>query len=35
MNPDPDPLEGMGLVCLCLVSLLIIAALAAFVAFWR
>ena len=35
MNPDYDPNEGTGLVALCFVSLLIIAALAVFVAFWR
>lgn len=37
MNPDPDfdPLEGMGLVALCFVSLLTLLALAAFVACWR
>lgn len=34
-NPDFDPYEGMGLVALCFVSLLILAALAAFVACWR
>lgn len=35
MNPDFDPLEGMGLVAFCFAGLLILAALAVFVAFWR
>jgi len=34
-SPDFDPHEGMGLVALCFVSLLILAAIAAFVAVWR
>lgn len=35
MNPDFDPHEGMGLAAFCFAGLLILAALAAFVAFWR
>ena len=35
MNPNPDPLEGMHLAAFCFVSLLILAALAVFVAVWR
>ena len=35
IDPDFDPLEGMGLVCLCFVSLLILAAFAAIVACWQ
>ncbi len=35
MTPDFDPLEGMALAAFCFAGLLIIAAIAAFVACWR
>ena len=34
-HPDYDPREGMALAAFCFAGLIILAAIAAFVAFWR